>query len=131
MKVNILNERLSDVFRQLKSLRAETLTAGTKNILSKIIVVMKSHVVDYENSLLEMIIKHGGVKTQDGGYLDPIKITPEFLHEKKELDQTEIKDIEVPPVDFNKILVDIIGSERDLKGDYDFVELSQFFENYK
>lgn len=119
MEASVKNQDLKALVIQFENLQYEVLTAATKNLVYKLWKTLKVHQADFIKLAKELAEKRATAKNKKA-------IDAELL----ELAEQKIN-ITFQPVDWNKIIKDSEGKERDLARAYEFDDISLFFTNYK
>lgn len=122
MDIKIENAALKPVFEKFEELEAEKISLGVKHRIKKIKAKLAEHYKSYNESHVELIIKHGGVTDENKNTsLAEEKITPEFQLEFLELANLT-NTITFDGIDFN--MIDKLETENDYLS-----LLEPFFEN--
>jgi hypothetical protein len=122
MEIQIQNIALKPVFEKFEQLEAEKISLGVKHRIKKIKAKLTEHFKSYNESHVELLIKHGAVTDENKNTsLAQDKITPEFNADFFELANLT-NTITFDGIDFNMI--------EKLETENDYLSLLEpFFEN--
>ena len=127
--VKFKNSELLAVNNGLVALAKETLSAGTKNLISKANKVVLGHYTAYNEIYADLLKKGGATPNEQGHLFLPFdKQSEEWKKENNEL-QDQIIEMDIQLIDWLKIELTPEGKERDLNAPYDFELLSPLFIN--
>jgi hypothetical protein len=125
-KAIIKNGNLPQLVGEFQQMLNEKLTLGTKHRIQKILKKLRAEFDEYKPAFIELLKKYGAQENKADGTvsLKPEQVTPDYVEEKKELDEVE-NHIDFDPIDFSFI------ENLETNVNYSFDLLEPFFENFK